>query len=100
MKRKYPACEKCLCLFCKDTACKGETQECENCCGWAVRGAEMPNKTDDELLEMMRFEQEKLQSLHPFTQPGLWDLAVDNIRAIRAVIEIHQNQKTAKRLSC
>ena len=53
---------------------------------------------DTELMEMMRLELEKLHNLHPYTQPGLWDMAVDNIRAIRATIETRQHQVMAKSL--
>lgn len=53
---------------------------------------------EDELMDMLRVELEKLHCCHPVNQPGIWDVAVDNIRAIRATIYTHQTQKTLKRV--
>lgn len=54
---------------------------------------------EEMLIEAMRIELEKLHSAHPYLQPGLWDIAVDNIRAIRATIYANQGHEAQKRLS-
>jgi hypothetical protein len=29
-------CEKCLCLYCKNTVCRGEIKKCKDCLGQAA----------------------------------------------------------------
>lgn len=60
---------------------------------------EQPNlPIETELMNMMGKELEVLHSLHPYTQPGLWDEAVENVRAIRTAIHIHRSQVIRKSL--
>lgn len=49
-------------------------------------------RLDTELFELMLHEIEKLRDLHPYTEPGLWDSCVDNIRAIRSTIYAQQSR--------
>lgn len=56
------------------------------------------DKTDEKLLEMMRIELEKLHSYHPYTQPGLFDVSVENIQAIRATMYVNQGHNMQKSL--